>query len=171
MIFWYFKRRKARITAKKEALKLLDENLAKIVANLVRIAVIERNKEARFELWEREIVDWLNEIYRKCENLDYSYRIRGKEYYDAIKRAFIKPKVVIDSALMDFCDDDLYESDEKKVDSRTLEAINHNRLHKAIYEILCEQFKVMKELNWHKKTFTRDFRYSAIKWRENDENI
>ncbi len=77
MIFGYLQRRKARINAKKEALKLLDENVAKIVANLVRIAVIERDKEVRFEIWEREIVDWLNEIYRKCENLDYRYRIRG----------------------------------------------------------------------------------------------
>ncbi len=171
MIFWYFKRRKARIKAKKEALKLLDENLAKIVANLVRIAVIERDKEIRFEVWEREIIEWLNEIYLKCENLDYNYRIRGKEYYDAIKRAFIKPKVVIDSALMDFSDDDLYERDEKKVDSRTLEAINHYRLHRVIYDILFEQFKIMKELNWHKTTFTQDFNYSAIKWRTDDENI
>ncbi len=170
MIFWYLQRRKARIEAKKKALKLLDENLAKIVANLVRIAVIERDKEARFELWEREIVEWLNEIYRKCENLEYRYRIRGVEYYDSIKRAFAKPKVVIDSALMDFCDDDLFESDEGKADSRTLESISHERLHRMIYEILCEQFKIMKELNWHKKAFTRDFNYLAIRWRKNDEN-
>ena len=170
MIFEYLQRRKARINAKKEALKLLNENVAKIVANLVRIAVIERDKEARFEIWEREIVDWLNEIYRKCENLDYRYRIRGVEYYDAVKRAFIKPKVVIDTALMDFCDDDLYESDKDKADFRTLESISYERLHRMIYDILCEQFKVMKELNWHKKTFTRDFRYSAIKWRKDDEN-
>ena len=170
MIFGYLQRRKARIKAKEEALKLLDENLAKIVANLVRIAVIERDKETRFEIWEREIVEWLNEIYRKCENLEYRYRIRGVEYYDAIKRAFIKPKVVIDTALMDFCDDDLYESDESKADFRTLESISYDRLHRMIYDILCEQFKIMKELNWHKKTFTRDFRYSAIKWRKDDEN-
>ena len=80
MIFRFLKRRRARINAKKEALKLLDKNLAKIVANLVRIAVIERNKEERFEIWEREIVEWLNEIYDKCENLEYGYHIADFEF-------------------------------------------------------------------------------------------
>lgn len=169
MIFGYLQRRRERIKAKEEALKLLDENLAKIVANLVRIAVIERDKEIRFEIWENEIIAWLNEIYLKCENLEYRYRIRGIEYYDAINRAFAKPKIVIDSALMDFSDNDLYESDEDKADLRTLKSINHERLRKVIYNILCEQFKVMKELDWHKKTFTLDFNSSAIKWRTDNE--
>ena len=56
MIFDFLKKRRARIEAKKEALKLLDENTAKIVANLIRIAVIERDKETRFAVWESEIV-------------------------------------------------------------------------------------------------------------------
>mgnify|MGYP004516081809 FL=1 len=56
MIFDFLKKRRARIEAKKESLKLLDENTAKIVANLIRIAVIERDKEARFAVWESEIV-------------------------------------------------------------------------------------------------------------------
>lgn len=93
MIFDFLKKRRARIEAKKEALKLLDENTAKIVANLIRIAVIERDKEARFAVWESEIVAWLNEIYSKCENLKYDGKITCSEYNEAVKNAFWNPMI------------------------------------------------------------------------------
>ncbi len=161
MIFRYLKQRRARIEAEKEALKLLDENLAKIVANLVRIAVIERDKERRFEVWEREIVEWLNEIYRKCENLKYGGKITYSEYDDAIKNALSNPKVVFDTALMDFSDDDFYSSDEKKADSwRGRENICHYYELGNIIFVIRQQFRAMRELRWDKKTFTREFMYA-----------
>lgn len=160
MIFWYFKRRRARIKAKEEALKLLDDNLAKIITNLVRIAVIERDKEIRFEVWEREIAEWLNEIYRKCENLKYGDKITYSEYGDALKNALSNPKVVFDTALMDFCDDDFYESDEDKADSwRGRENIKHEYELPNIIFVIRQQFRAMDELRWDKKTFTREFMY------------
>ena len=160
MIFRFLKRRRERITAEKEALKLLDENLAKIVANLVRIAVIERDKEARFELWEREIVEWLNEIYLKCENLKYGGKITYIDYDDALKNALSNPKVVFDTALMDFCDDDFYKSDEDRADSwRGRENISHGHILMKIKYVIHQQLWAMEELQWDKKTFTREFEY------------
>ncbi len=161
MIFRFLKQRRERIEAKKEALKLLDENLAKIVANLVRIAVIERDKEARFEVWEREIVEWLNEIYYKCGNLKYGGKITYSDYDDALKNALSNPKVVFDTALMDFSDDDFYSSDEKKADLwRGRENICHEYKLQDIIFVIRQQFWAMRELRWDKKTFTREFMYA-----------
>lgn len=160
MIFRFLKRRRARIKAKEEALKLLDENLSKIITNLVRIAVIERNQEERFELWEREIVEWLNEIYRKCENLKYNGKITYSDYDDALKNALSNPKVVFDTALMDFCDDDFYKCDEDKEYSwRGRENICHEYKLQNIIFVIRQQFWAMEELRWDKKTFTREFMY------------
>lgn len=160
MIFRFFKRRRAQIKAKEEALKLLDENLSKIITNLVRIAVIERNQETRFEVWEREIVEWLNEIYRKCENLKYGGKITYSEYDDALKNALSNPKVVFDTALMDFSDDDFYKCDEDKEYSwRGRENICHDYKLQNIIFVIRQQFWAMEELRWDKKTFTREFMY------------
>lgn len=160
MIFRYFKRRRVRIEAKKEALKLLDENLSKIITNLVRIAVIERNQEERFEVWEREIVEWLNEIYRKCENLKYGDKITYSDYDGALKNALSNPKVVFDTALMDFSDDDFYKCDEDKEYSwRGRENICHDYKLQNIIFVIRQQFWAMEELRWDKKTFTREFMY------------
>ena len=90
----------------------------------MRIAVIKRDKEIRCNIWEAEIVEWLNEIYGKCENLEYGYHIADFEHYDALKRAFAKPKVVIDSALMDFCDEDSRENNENKKIARIRQRLN-----------------------------------------------
>ena len=132
MIFRFLKRRRERIEAEKEALKLLDENLAKIVANLVRIAVIERDKEARFEIWEREIVEWLNEIYRKCMNIKYDGWLTWRECKEAVKNAFWNPKVVYDTALYGFTDKDLRREDSER-NFEWIDCVEHNQ--QDIYEM------------------------------------
>ncbi len=165
MIFRYFKRRRERITAEKEALKLLDENLAKIVMNLVRIAVIERDKEARFELWEREIVAWLNEIYRKCMNIKYDGWLQWDDFDEAVKNAFWNPKVVYETALYGFTDKDLWWENSDDNFER-IDCIEH-RTNKIEYMklILNHQLDEMQQLRWNEKTFTRDFMYLNLKLR------
>lgn len=172
MIFDFLKKRRARIEAKKEALKLLDENTAKIVANLIRIAVIERDKEARFAVWESEIVAWLNEIYSKCENLKYDGKITCSEYNEAVKNAFWNPKVIYDTALFGFEDRDFYENDEDLRDShwgwnhKRVGCIEHNedKIH-YMKLILSHQFCEMYQLQWEEKTFTRYVSYLDLKLR------
>lgn len=170
MIFDFLKKRTARIKAKNEALKLLDENTAKIITNLVRISVIERDKEARFAVWEREIVAWLGEIYRKCENLKYDGKITYSEYDEAVKNAFWNPKVVYETALYGFSDSDLYESDKDLRDNdlnpKRIAYIEHNE--RNIYHIkliLSHQFCEMCQLQWEEKTFTRYCLYLDLKLR------
>ncbi|MGX3010402.1 hypothetical protein ACWIUD_02395 [Helicobacter sp. 23-1044] len=172
MIFDFLQKRRARIKAKNEALKLLDENTAKIITNLVRISVIERDKEARFAVWEREIVAWLGEIYRKCENLKYDGKITYGEYDEAIKNAFWNPKIVYETALYGFDDRDLYESDKDLHDSN--DGYNHKRItyirhnERDIYHIkliLSHQFCEMCQLQWAEKTFTRYCLYLDLKLR------
>ena len=165
MIFRFLKRRKERIEAEKEALKLLDENLAKIVTNLVRIAVIERNKEERFEIWEREIVEWLNEIYRKCMNIKYDGWLNWRDFGDAIKNAFWNPKVVYDTALYGFTDRDLW-CEDKDDNFERIDCIEHNQHDIYVMKlILSHQLDEMQQLRWNEKTFTRDFTYLDFKLR------
>ncbi len=166
MIFRYFKQRRARIEAEKEALKLLDENLAKIVANLVRIAVIERDKEKRFEVWEQEIVEWLNEIYRKCMNIKYDGWLHWRDFDDAIKNALWNPKVVYDTALYGFTDKDLWWEDRNDNFER-IDCITHSGEHDIYYIklILDNQLDEMQQLRWNEKTFTRDNMYLKLKLR------
>lgn len=165
MIFRYLKRRRARIEAKKEALKLLDENLAKIVANLVRIAVIERDKEIRFELWEREIVEWLNEIYSKCMNIKYDGWLTWRECKETVKNAFWNPKVVYDTALYGFTDKDLWREDSGRNFER-IDCIRHSEHDIHIMKlILNHQLDEMQELKWSEKTLTRNFMYLDLKLR------
>lgn len=160
MIFDFLKKRRARIEAKKEALKLLDENTAKIVANLIRIAVIERDKEARFAVWESEIVAWLNEIYLKCENLNSgisptSYtrkRLRFKDYVYVLRYLLIGAKHDLENEGLE----NTWES--VNLDGLTIKEQREKIL--AMYRIKPKEIKIRK---WEHKEL-HEVIYNLLKW-------
>ncbi len=160
MIFDFLKKRRARIEAKKEALKLLDENTAKIVAHLIRIAVIERDKEARFAVWESEIVAWLNEIYSKCENLNSgisptSYtrkRLRFKDYVYVLRYLRIGAKHELENEGLE----NTWES--VNLDGLTIKEQREKIL--AMYRIKPKEIKIRK---WEHKEL-HEVIYNLLKW-------
>lgn len=160
MIFDFLKKRRARIEAKKESLKLLDENTAKIVANLIRIAVIERDKEARFAVWESEIVAWLNEIYSKCENLNSSIsptsytrkRLRFKDYVYVLRYLRIGAKHDLENEGLE----NTWES--VNLDGLTIKEQREKIL--AMYRIKPKEIKIRK---WEHKEL-HEVIYNLLKW-------
>lgn len=64
----------------KEGIDEVNANLNPIISHLIKIAIIDENRDIYIKGWQKEILAWLGRIYKKCNNLKGGSSLKLKDY-------------------------------------------------------------------------------------------
>lgn len=144
----------AMANSRSDGIKKVNKLLNPIVEHLVKIAIYSYKKDraVQVEGWQKEIVKWLVQINRYCNNLKKNNKLKLSDYILCLNDDLGEPHLAKNHALYVEC---LYEG-------KCLEVNNPEQLRHILYSILEEQFKAMATQSWDINTLKQNPKYKDL---------
>ena len=143
---------------RKDGIDTVNENLNQIILHLCKIAIYDdsRDRSVQVDGWETEILNWLDLIDYKCNNLKKQNRLKLKDYLLCLNDDLGRDDLVFRSV----------RRAKKLMKTDKVTKPNISELRKILWEILEFQFKAMARGGWDDDILLKNPSYKIIRDRK-----